>query len=101
MKYFVIGDEETVLGFGLAGVSGSAVTGSESAAESFERALMDRSIGIILITERAAESIRARVNFFLFSADFPLVVEIPDRHGPMPGRKNLRETANDAIGIKL
>lgn len=101
MKYFVIGDEDTVLGFGMVGVRGSVATMVAEAEAAFDAALADKDIGILVITERSAELIRPRVDRLLFSDDFPLIVEIPDRRGRMPGRQTIRETVNTAIGIKL
>lgn len=101
MRYFIIGDEDTVLGFGMVGVEGR-VTGSREETESaFKHALKDHSIGIVLITEGAAEHIREEVDSYLFSEQFPLIVEIPDRKGRLQGRPGLREMVNEAIGIRL
>lgn len=101
MKYYVIGDEDTVLGFGMVGVEG-AVAGSVAEAEdAFDNALENPEIGILVVTERAAELIRPRVDRILFTDTFPLIVEIPDRLGRMAGRPTIRETVNTAIGIKL
>ncbi|MFH2115415.1 MAG: V-type ATP synthase subunit F [Spirochaetota bacterium] len=101
MKYYVIGDEDTVLGFGMVGVEG-AVAGSVAEAEdAFDNALENPEIGILVVTERAAQLIRPRVDRILFSDTFPLIVEIPDRLGRMVGRPTIRETVNTAIGIKL
>ncbi|GAB1455598.1 hypothetical protein MASR2M48_09050 [Spirochaetota bacterium] len=44
---------------------------------------------------------RQRVDRYLFSDTFPLIVEIPDRRGRMAGRPTIREMVNSAIGIKL
>jgi len=41
------------------------------------------------------------VDSYLFSEQFPLIVEIPDRKGRLEGRPGLREMVNEAIGIKL
>jgi len=101
VKYFVIGDEDTVLGFGMVGVGGRAVADVPSAEAAFDAATADPEIGILVVTERAAELIRPRVDRFLFSDTFPLIVEIPDRRGRMSGRPTIRETVNAAIGIKL
>ncbi len=101
MKYFVIGDEDTVIGFGLSGVQGKIVQNSEEASRVFHDVLKQGEIGIIIITEKIADMIRAEVDAFMFSEQFPLLVEIPDRNGHMPGRPALRELAAKAIGIKL
>ena len=101
MKYYVIGDEDTVLGLGMAGVQGSSVRGSQEAKDAFSAALDNSEIGIIIITERIAELIREEVDRDLFTKDFPLILEIPDREGRVSGRADLKEMVNSAIGIKL
>ena len=101
MKYFVIGDEDTVLGFGMVGVKGAVVRNRDGASDAFREALADSDIGIIIITERIAELIRPLVDRFLFTEKFPLIVEIPDREGPVSGRPGIQEMVNTAIGIKL
>jgi len=101
VKYYVIGDEDTVLGFGMVGVDGRAVSDAAEAEAAFDAATADSEVGILVVTERAAELIRPRVDRYLFSDEFPLIVEIPDRRGRMPGRPTTREMVNKAIGIKL
>jgi V/A-type H+-transporting ATPase subunit F len=101
MRYFVIGDEDAVLGFGLVGVQGQAAASPEEAQRAFNLALQDREVGIIIITERAAELIRPQVDRYVFTQSFPLIVEVPDRLGPVAGRAGIREMVNQAIGIKL
>ena len=101
MKYSIIGDEDTVLGFGVVGVSGKVVTNPDQAQRAFKATLQDKDTGIIIITERIADMIRPMVNKFLFTASFPLVVEIPDRNGSKPGKPGIKEMVNTAIGIKL
>ena len=101
MRYYVIGDEDAVLGFGLAGVQGLRVRNAQEAADAFDKALSDSEIGVVLITERVAELIRPKVDRYILSEDFPLIVEIPDWQGKLEGRPSIREMVNAAIGIKL
>ena len=101
MTYYVIGDDDTVLGFGMVGVRGAAVMDADQAETAFRQALQDRDVGILIITERIAELIRPLVDRFVFSERFPLVVEIPDRGGPIEGKPGIREMVNEAIGVKL
>lgn len=101
MKYFVIGDEDTVLGFGLVGVKGFAVKNQTEAEHSLQEALKDAEIGIIIITERVAEWIRPQVDAYLFTYNFPLIVEIQDRSGRMAEKSGIRQMVNEAIGVKL
>jgi V/A-type H+-transporting ATPase subunit F len=101
MRYFIIGDEDAVLGFGLVGVAGAVVRSTAQARDAFSQAMEQSDIGIIIITERTADLIRPQVDQFIFTRNFPLIVEIPDREGPLAGKPGIREMVNQAIGIKL
>ena len=101
MKYSIIGDEDAVLGFRMVGVTGKVATNSDEAKHAFDAILEDEENCIIIITERVADMIRPIVDKYLFTESFPLIVEIPDRNGPKPGRLGIRETVNAAIGLKL
>ena len=101
MRYYVIGDEDTVLGFGMVGVEGFAASNPQEARQAFEAAIGGREPGIVIITERIAELIRGEVDRYLFSEQFPLIVEIPDRLGPVEGKPDLRTMVNQAIGVNL
>lgn len=102
MQYYVLGDEDTVLGFRLVGVEGRIVKNQTEAEYAFYQLINDeRRIGILIITERIAELIRLQVDRFLFREKFPLIIEIPDRLGPLVDKPDLRTLVNQAIGIKL
>lgn len=101
MQYHIIGDEDTVLGFSLAGVTGTIVRQAEQAHAAFRETLGNKEIAIIIMTEKTAGMIREEVDNYIFNADFPLIVEIPDREGPLPDRPSLRDTVNHAIGLNL
>ena len=101
MECFIIGGEDAVLGFGMVGVEGVAAKRPDDAERAFRAALERKEVGIILMTEHVAELIRPLVDEYVFTAEFPLIVEIPDRHGRIEGKPGLRETVNRAIGITL
>lgn len=101
MKYYIIGDEDAVLGFGMVGVKGEVARNAAEAEHAFTSAIEDKNIGIIIITECIAELIRPLVDKYVFSETFPLIVEIPDRKGRLSGKAGIRELVNEAIGIKL
>lgn len=99
MKYFVIADEDTALGFSLVGLSGASVHDEGEAKAAWDKALEDRQNAVIIITESVASMIRETVDRYLFSESFPLVVEIPD-----PGKsssRDLRSLVNEAIGVSI
>ncbi len=100
MKYFVIGDEDSVLGFSLVGTRGRVAEDAQTARDALEEALGDRQYGIILITQSIAGMIRSEVDRYIFSETFPLIVEIPDRSNDFQSR-DLRKLVNEAIGVAL
>lgn len=101
MKFFVIGDEETVLGFRLAGVEGEVVKNADEAKETLEKTFDQEGMGVIIIPERVAETIRQQVNRYLYKTTFPLIIEIPDRLGPMEGKGSVRDLLRAAVGVRL
>jgi V/A-type H+-transporting ATPase subunit F len=101
LKFYVIGDEDTVLGFQLAGVEGVAVETSEEAREALQKAFQMKDLGVIIIPERVAANMRQIVDQYLYKTTFPLIIEIPDRLGPMEGRGSIRDLVRSAVGIRL
>ena len=101
MKFFLIGDEDALQGFGIVGVEGYLARTGDEAEQALSRLLENPDTGIILINERIADTIREQVDRLLFTREFPLILEIPDRKGKNPDSKSLRELVNDAIGIQL
>ena len=101
MRYYVIGDEDAVLGFGMVGVKGRIAEDAKAAEQALQECIESGEVGIVLITERVAELIRPTVDGFIFTHNFPLIVEIPDRRGKLSGKPGIREMVNEAIGIKL
>ena len=73
----------------------------EQARAAFEEAISLPEIGIIIISEEAAALIRETVNRYIFTREFPLIVEIPGSRGRNPDRPGLRQMVNEAIGINL
>ena len=101
MKYVVIGDEDTVLGFRYAGVKGTVVRNAEEAKEAFREAVKSPNTGIIIINDAIAESIREDISRVRFEAKEPLVVEIPGPSGPAAQRMSLTKMIQEAVGIRL
>lgn len=100
MNYFVIGDEDTVLGFSLVGVSGLTATTPQEARSAWDKALENHLNAVIIITQDIADMIRTIVDRYLFSEAFPLVVEIPAPRGEGKSR-DIRALVNDAIGVSI
>ena len=99
-RYFVIADEDTLLGFRCAGLSGRAVSAGEEAVEALREA-REKNAGIVIVTEEVAAMIGAEIDALRFSDELPMVVEVPGAQGPMPGRRSLSEVIREAIGVKV
>jgi len=98
---YVIGDADTVVGFGYAGVRGTVAETAEEAQQAFDTALHEGRVRILIITESAAAMIRDAVDHVRFHVDLPVVVEVPGPEGPHPDRRTLMELIRQAIGIGI
>ena len=101
VQFYVIADEHTVTGFKLVGIDGEVVDSADEAREALSKAFSSPDIGIIILTEKIAASIKEEVEEFLFGHSFPLIIEIPDRTGPLEGRVSIREMVRSAVGVKV
>ncbi|MEA1866642.1 MAG: V-type ATP synthase subunit F [Thermodesulfobacteriota bacterium] len=91
MHILVIADHLTCMAFSLGGISTRTVKTREDAVAAMESAQNSHDIGLVLITERIADSIRSKVDEMVFEVHKPLVVEIPDTEGPLPDRRSTGE----------
>ena len=101
MKFYVIGDEDTVLGFKLAGVEGVVTENADDAREALEKAFQMEDLGVIIIPERIAAGMRQIVDRYVYKTTFPLIIEIPDRLGPLEDRGSIRDLVRAAVGVSL
>ncbi len=101
MKFFLIGDEYTVLGYSLVGINGIIVNNAQEATDALNTVTKDPNVGIILITQRIASEIRHLVDTARLEMSTPIVLEIPDRQGPMENRESALSVVQRLIGIKV
>ena len=102
MKMYLISDNvDTYTGMRLAGVDGIVVHEQDELKQALERVLEDKSIGIVLLTEKFGREFHQIVDDVKLNHKTPLIIEIPDRHGT--GRKPdfITGYVNEAIGLKL
>ncbi len=101
MKMFLISDNvDTYTGMRLAGVEGVVVHGEEELRRELERVVLDKEIGIVLLTEKFGRDYPAVVQAAK-ERRIPLFVEIPDRHGTGRSKNFITDYVNQAIGLKL
>ena len=101
MEYFVIGDEEIVIGFNFVGVRGVVVNNRDEALEEFEKAVNSGDILVLILTEGVSILIEEQVSDWQFKGSYPLIVEIPGIEGHIEGRKTLLDSIKEAIGISV
>ena len=101
MKYYVLADEDTVLGFAFAGVGGTVVQTPDQARDVFREKVNDPEIGVLIMTEEAVETVGDEVNQVLYQASRPMIVRIPGPGGPLAQRRSLQQLIQEAVGIKL
>jgi vacuolar-type H+-ATPase subunit F/Vma7 len=98
---FVIGGQDTVWGFALAGAQGRVVTSPEEVHAALDEVMASGEFGIILITDDVADLARDRVDTLIVRSSAPLVVEIPGPGGPRGDRPPLGEVLRRTLGVKI
>jgi V/A-type H+-transporting ATPase subunit F len=101
VKFFCIGDEDTVRGFRLAGIEGQSVSTAAAAAEALQSVMSRSDIGVVIITDAVAADIREQVDAVRLECERPLLAEVPGPQGPIEGRKSLRQLVQEAVGIRI
>lgn len=102
MRMYLISDNiDTYTGMRLAGVDGAVVHEKQELKNELEKAVADKTIGIILLTEKFGREFPEIIDDVKLNRKLPLIIEIPDRHGT--GRKPdfITSYVNEAIGLKL
>ena len=81
MKFYLISDNiDTQMGMRLAGISGAVVHEPDEVKEELEKAVRNKEIAIILMTEKLVKLCSELVYDIKLNYKSPLIVEIPDRH---------------------
>lgn len=101
MSYHILGDEDTVLGFGFAGVPGTAVDNRQAATEIFATLVSDPVLKVLIMTYPVAAMLEPEVTAHRLASGAPYVVEIPDLWKTRVVRRTLVEMIQEAVGIKI
>lgn len=102
MRMFLISDNiDTFTGMRLAGVEGVVVHEKSEIKTALDNVLSNPDIGIILITEKLGKEIPEVIDDIKLNRTFPLLLEIPDRHGSGRRADFITSYINEAIGIKI
>ena len=117
VNYFVIGEREIVLAFGLVGVEGEIAITKDDALLAFAKvtgqeriSVKDKNTSIpalknrpkvLILTEEVSQLIEEEVIDWQKKGDFPLIVEVPGIHGHVAGKKTLTDSIREAVGIQI
>ena len=102
MKMYLISDNvDTLTGMRLAGVDGIVAHEKDELRTAIETAMEDKSVGVILLTERLGREFPDLLNEIKLARTMPLLVEIPDRHGTGRKKDFITSYVTEAIGLKL
>ena len=102
MKMYLISDNvDTYTGMHLAGVEGVVVHERDELREALEKTLTDKTIGIVLLTEKFGQEFPEILDQFRLERQMPLLIEIPDRHGTGRKKDFITSYVTEAIGLKL
>jgi len=100
MKLFVIGHEETVLGFSLIGVEGFSTDDPVAARQKLDELMAERDVGLILITAGLARRLEARLQEIERDTTLPIVLRVPAPGEPLD-RPPVRELVRRSLGAGL
>lgn len=102
MKFYLISDNiDTQMGMRLAGINGVVVHQPDEVKRELEKAIKDKDIAIILMTEKVVKLCSRLVYDIKLNHKSPLIVEIPDRHATSQITETINNYVSDAIGLKL
>lgn len=100
MRLFVLGHEDTVLGFSLVGVEGFATEDPAAATAKLDEIVARGDVGLILITAGLASRLAERVQEMERSPRLPLVLQLPAPGEPLE-RPPVRDLVRKALGVKV
>jgi len=100
MNFFCIADRQSSLGFKFSGIETREVSTRSESLEALRVSLAVENVGVILVTERAADFIRPEIDKLIYQQDLPLILEIPSR-GKLRRKKSIGDFLKQAIGISV
>lgn len=101
ISYLISDNRDTLVGMRLAGITGILLREREEMLTEFNRCLNDKNIGILIITEKVFDLLHEEVMQAKLKTKFPLIVEIPDRHGLRREEDFITRYIKESIGINI
>lgn len=102
MKAFIISDNlDSLLGMQIAGIQGTIANNREETLKVLRSIKKDKSIGLIIVTEKIGNLISDEAKKMKQTKGMPLIVEIPDRNGSIRPENYIANSVKEAIGVKI
>lgn len=102
MKMYLISDNiDTQIGMRLVGIDGCVAHDGETIEAEIKKAVADKDLGILILTEKAAAQAQGYINNLRLTLHTPLIIEIPDRHGSRDIANSINKMVQESIGLKL
>lgn len=102
MRMYLISDNiDTLTGMRLVGIEGSIAHNQETVEKILHQCLADENIGIILVTEKLGKDYPKSLDEVRLKRNFPLLIEIPDRHGSGKSPNFITDYIEQTIGIHV
>lgn len=102
MKMYLISDNvDTQTGMRLVGIDGVVVHEEHEVRAALDEALKRKDIAIIIITEKLVKLMPEYIKKLRLNVKFPLIVEIPDRHGTSRPADSITRYVKESIGLKI
>lgn len=102
MKFYCISDNiDTQMGMRLTGIEGVVVHEPQEVEQEITKACGNPEIGILLISEKLMKLCPDLIYDFKLHRKYPLLVEIPDRHGTADISGTITNYVREAIGVKI
>lgn len=99
--YFISDNVDTFVGLKISGLLGEVAHTKEEALNIINKVLKDKDVGIIIVTEKIGDLIPEEVTRIKLAKTFPILVEIPDRHGSSRGSDHIVKLVKESIGLKI
>jgi V/A-type H+-transporting ATPase subunit F len=101
MKIAVLCDNDTAVGFRLAGIQDVFITdGGEK--EVWNEISERDDIGILFVTEKIAETLGKYLKDYRVAHDTPIIVEIPDKKGRLKDHVDfISQLIKKAVGVEV
>ncbi len=101
MSFHIIGDQDTVLGYRFAGISGDAVEDAAHARDAFEAAVKSKRFKILVLTRPVEAMLHQQVLDHRLNSEPPFVVVVDDIWSTRTESKDLEELIYEAVGIRI